>query len=120
LEIFRWTPYSPPSLKEGFRVLASQYENGKERRYFKGKAPRQWTLQFRQKLAGMLEIRDFYRARKGAYEAFLWTEPYTGELLVVRFSGESLDIESQWKANLTTGAPEICFGTFNLIFKELL
>ncbi len=120
MEVFRWTPYSPPRLSESFRVTTSQFESGKTQRYYKGKAPRKWFLQFRLRILEMLEIRDFYRERKGAFEAFLWTEPHSGDLVTVRFSGDSLDIESQWKRNLETGALEVCFGTFAVTFEEVL
>ena len=61
--------------------------------------------------------RDFGTSigRERAFGALLMGEPLSGELLSVRFSGEALDIESQWKRNLETGSPR---NLFRYIFRH--
>jgi|GEM_PF-3022923 len=120
METFEWTPYCPPEVREGFRVVSSQYESGRSRRYYKGRSPRRWTLQFRARVQTMREIQDFYRDRKGPFEAFRWREPYGNELVTVHFADEALDIASQWKRSMETGLLEIVYGTFTLTIEEVL
>ena len=115
VEIFTWNPTEATLPKEGFRIMESQFESGAKQIYNKGKKPRRWNLIFRTTYATMCEIRDFWRARRGAYEPFLWKDPETGEYVKVRFSAEDFEPESLW-----TRTRRYLTGSFSLTIEEVL
>lgn len=75
-----------------FVTLISKAEGGKERRRSKRSTlKREWKLTF--PLLTVSEcgsIWDFYLARKGAFEAFTWTDPVTSTQHTVRFKDDDL------------------------------
>lgn len=87
------TPEYTFTTGSSFKTLISEGEAGKERRRSKRSTQRrEWKLKF-----GLLTeveadlIWDFYLARKGAYEAFTWTDPVAGgSPVTVRFEDDSL------------------------------
>lgn len=113
--MFSWTPTRATLPVEGYRITESQFESGAKQVYFKGRKPRKWTLVFQTTYDTMCEIRDFWRARKGAYEPFLWKDPETGDMVKVRFSGDDFSPESVW-----TRTRRYLTGSFSLTIEEVL
>ena len=80
-----------------FNTLITQFESGKEQRRSKGLPRRIFRLQFeKQNLSknDAQEIWDFFVARKGRYEAFLWDYQKadgTIEEVTVRFDMDVLE-----------------------------
>ena len=72
-------------------VLITEFESGKEQRKYLGVRARTWTVGFRDTVATIAAIEDFYNARKGSYEAFTWTPP-GGSATSVRFEEGSLTV----------------------------
>lgn len=87
------------SYKDGieFNTLVTEFESGKEQRRAKGLPRRIFTLEFEKSTTTSSEaqaIWDFFVARKGKFEPFLWD--YTNadgvtEELTVRFDQDTLD-----------------------------
>jgi phage-related protein len=73
-------------------VLVTEFESGKEQRKYLGVRARTWTVGFRNKVAIIKEIEDFYNARKGSFEAFTWTPPGASSAISVRFEEASLSV----------------------------
>jgi len=98
MERFIWTPTEPPRcFPRGYKVIRSNLENGRERRYYKHETPRKWILNFETRHSTMQEIVAFHRARRGSFEPFIWETPWEPkELVVVRFDEDQLDVETQW------------------------
>lgn len=109
MEVFRWTPFETPSVKRGFRVLSNSFENGGQRRYYKGRKPKTWTLKFQVAYAEAQEIIDFYDSVKGPYQPFLYLDPHTEQYVTVHFTDEDLNLDTEWKYNgfLTVNLEEI-------------
>ncbi len=74
------------------RVLVTEFESGKEQRKYLGVRARTWTLGFRNKVAAIKAIEDFYNARGGNFEAFTWTPPGAITPISVRFEDGSLSV----------------------------
>lgn len=58
-----------------YKTLITEFESGKEQRRSKGQPRRIFRLQFEEVTmtsSGAQDIWDFYVARKGRYESFLW------------------------------------------------
>ncbi len=74
-----------------FHTLVSQMESGFEQRRNKWSASRRkFRLVFTNRSKTDYETaRDFFLARKGAYEAFDWTNPNDSVSYSVRFDGDS-------------------------------
>jgi len=98
VEVFRW-PCDPSQIQESirYRTLITQFESGREQRRAKGTPRRRWTLRFRKDQVDADEIWAFYQARKGAFEAFLWTNPLDGQTYTVRFERDDLTRNVFWK-----------------------
>ena len=107
---FTWVPFYTPEISTSHRVLKSTMEGGKEQRKYKGRNPTVWKLTFQCLYSDAVAIQTFYESRKGTYESFTWTDPYSGATKTVRFLNESLDIKSEWKIN----------GLFEIEFVEVL
>ena len=116
MDVFTWEPTDAVLPQEGFRIVESQFESGPKQVYLKGRKPRTWTLVFRTTYETMCEIRDFWKARKGGYEAFLWRDPENGDYVPVRFkAGEDFSPESVW-----TRTKRYLTGSFTLTIEEIL
>jgi len=74
-----------------FHTLISSYETGHEQRRNKWANPvRKFTLTFTNRSKTEYETaRNFFIARKGAYEVFTWTNPNDSTSYNVRFDGDS-------------------------------
>ena len=75
------------------RVLKTEMENGPEQRRVKRPLKRVFRLPFSQFADKADEIRDFWLARSGPFEAFLWDHPDTNETITVRFGNDTLSRE---------------------------
>lgn len=73
----------------GRRVLISNFESGIEQRRDKGPMPREWVLGFAGK-EKISQLTDFYNARKGPVETFLWVPPEAETPVTVRFKDDSV------------------------------
>ncbi len=71
-------------------VAVSQFEDRTEQRRLLNPEPdRSWRVRSPILTASGLEAyQDFYSARKGAFEAFSFTNPDDGNMYTVRFAGE--------------------------------
>ncbi len=90
METFAWEPAQVIEEEIRFRTLITPFESGKEQRRSKGVPRRVWTMKFSRLKAEGDQIWAFYVARKGVYEAFLWTNPIDGQQYTVRFLEDSL------------------------------
>ncbi len=74
-----------------YKTLVSEFESGIEQRRRKWSGPlRRWTLRFRNRVrADMEEVRDFFKNRYGAFEAFAWINPNDEAEYTVRFAEDS-------------------------------
>ena len=115
MELFSWTPTSEPKVTEGYRVTVSDFESGTKRRYYKGRKGKKYSLVFQTTYEKALAMMDFWRARKGPYEAFLFEDPHTGNLVTVHFADENQDFLAQWNA-----AHEYKVGTVEVVLEELI
>lgn len=87
------------SWKDGiqYKTLVTQFESGKEQRRSKGSPRRKFTLQFDKATTtsdDAQDIWDFFCARKGKYEKFLWDYEKpdgTIEEVTVRFDTDMLE-----------------------------
>lgn len=79
-----------------FNTLITQFENGKEQRRTKGSPRRKFYLEFDKANTTSSDaqaIWDFFNARKGRYESFLWDYTHadgTVEEVEVRFDHDNL------------------------------
>ena len=73
-------------------VLITTFETGKEQRRYKGARPRQWNLTFKGNWATVSGVVDFFNARKGSYEAFIWLPPGETNSIYARFKESSLNV----------------------------
>jgi phage-related protein len=80
------------------------YSGGEQRRNLWTAPRRKWILEFSKNSTDTNAIMDFFNARRGRYEAFLWTwqdvHPVTGENMggdgrtyTVRFEDDELNLE---------------------------
>jgi len=97
MEIFAW-PCDPEMIEESIEpnVLISQFNVGRDKRRAKGPPRRRWSLRFRKDQVDANAIWSFYVARRGAYEAFLWTNPLDNETYTVRFDRDDLTRTVMW------------------------
>lgn len=92
-----------------FKTLITQFENGKEQRRAKGLPRRVFKLKFEKattKNSDAQDIWDFFVARKGRFEAFLWDYPKpdgTFEEVKVRFDMDVLERDAFLTAIYTHG-----------------
>jgi len=110
MAVFTWVPFDAPSVTTRHHVQITEFESGKEQRALLGRLGTQWTLTFKVSFATMLEIKAFYDARGGPFEAFTWVDPYSGETKTVRFAEDNLSIESEYLLN----------GLFEIKLQEVL
>lgn len=98
MEMFTW-PCDPSKIDEELEssTLISQFQFGPEQRRQKGPPRRRWRLRFRKDQVDADAIWSFYVARRGAYEAFLWTNPIDGRTYTVRFEQDILSRTVMWK-----------------------
>ena len=115
MEMFNFTPTSEPKVTEGYRVVTSEFEGGKKSRYYKGRRGKKYSLTFQVNYDRAKELVQFWRDRKGPFEAFLYEDPHTGELVQVHFSEENIDFEAQWNAS-----HEYKVGIIQVVLEELL
>lgn len=92
-------------------VLKTTFESGKTQRRYKGAKPREWNLTFKGAWATVGDVVTFYNARKGSYEAFIWTPPGDSTAILVTFKENSL---SMTRYGLTS------FGECSVILEEVL
>lgn len=90
MEVFSWQPSQVIEEEIRFKTLITPFESGKEQRRSKGVPRRAWTMRFSRLKAEGDAIWAFYVARKGAYEAFLWTNPIDNVQYTVRFLEDNL------------------------------
>jgi len=98
MEMFTW-PCDPSKIDEELEssTLISQFQFGPEQRRQKGPPRRRWRLRFRKDQVDADAIWSFYVDRRGAYEAFLWTNPIDGRTYTVRFEQDILSRTVMWK-----------------------
>ncbi|OUN01428.1 MAG: hypothetical protein BAA04_04890 [Firmicutes bacterium ZCTH02-B6] len=98
METFDW-PCDPAQIDEEIitDALISEFGIGPEQRRTKRPPRRRWTLRFRKDQVTADAIWSFYVARRGAYEAFLWTNPLDGQTYTVRFERDDLTRNVFWK-----------------------
>ncbi len=83
-----------------YNTLITQYESGKEQRRSKGLARRTFSLQFEKATttnSDAQEIWDFFMARRGRLEPFLWDYKKSDgsiEEVAVRFDMDALNRET--------------------------
>lgn len=96
--MFTW-PCDPSKIDEELEssTLISQFQFGPEQRRQKGPPRRRWRLRFRKDQVDADAIWSFYVDRRGAYEAFLWTNPIDGRTYTVRFEQDILSRTVMWK-----------------------
>src|SRR5690606_12708199 len=96
---FLWVPDMSQVREEiHTNTLITTFETGREQRRLKGPPRRSWTLRFRKDEVDANAIWDFFIARQGVVESFLWVNPIDGREYRVRFAEPLLEIESQWMA----------------------
>lgn len=115
MELFDFTPTSEPKVTEGYRILQSDFENGTKRRYYKGRKGKQYSLVFQTRYETALDLMQFWRDRKGSYEAFLYEDPHSGELVIVHFTESNVDFVAQWNAS-----HEYKVGIIEVVLEELI
>ena len=98
MAVFTW-PCDPANVQESihYRTLITEFESGKEQRRSKGTPRRRWSLKFRKDQVDADAIWSFYVARKGAYQAFTWTNPVDGVTHRVRFADDNLTRQVFWR-----------------------
>src|SRR5690606_9280028 len=104
MEMFTW-PCDPSKIDEELEssTLISQFQFGPEQRRQKGPPRRRWRLRFRKDQVDADAIWSFYVDRRGAYEAFLWTNPIDGRTYTVRFEQDILSRTVMWKVLFECG-----------------
>lgn len=95
MQTFNLTPLHSWEAATSHRVNVTSFESGAEQRAYMGPVPRQWVLSFAGTVTFMNQLRAFYDARKGPFEAFLWTPPGAVSPLTVRFSEDSLSFKNE-------------------------
>lgn len=112
METFTWKPFYVETLTTGYTVLISQFESGKEQRRLKHRKPREWNLSFRCSYQDLQNMRAFYDARQGAYEAFYWWNEWENpkERVTVRFDDNAVEWGTSFRRN----------GTVNIKLVEVL
>ena len=91
-ETFSVTPQYIWEPSYRYNVIRTEFESGKEQRKFLGVLPRQWALTFKGSWATISGVVDFYKARKGSFEAFNWTPPGESTAISARFEEDSLSV----------------------------
>jgi len=84
-------------------AIISDFDVGPEHRRERGSIRRRWTLRFRKGQVDAETIWNFYVARKGSFESFLWTNPLDGRTYTVRFEQDNLTRTVLWRAVYETG-----------------
>ena len=110
-ETFNVTPQYVWEPSFNYNVIRTEFESGKEQRKFLGTLPRKWNLAFKGNWATVSVVANFYKARKGSYEAFLWTPPGEETQISARFEENSLSVT---RYGLTS------FGECSLTITEVL
>ncbi len=111
--IFIWKPnFRSVTERIMFRTITSGFESGDTQTRPKWSLPmREWDLSFTKERFpddsdGELEeinadaLRDFYIARKGAYEPFIFKSPIDGEWYIVRFKDDTYNQDAIWNAKI--------------------
>jgi phage-related protein len=91
MDTFGFTPLWSYKHTTEHNVIVSNFESGREQRRYKGPKPDKWRLGFRNTQDVIGQIVAFFDARKGSYEAFLWTPPGETVAKTVRFEEASLE-----------------------------
>ena len=94
-----------------YNNIRTEFESGKEQRKFIGVLPRQWALTFKGSSEKITTVVDFYKARKGSFEAFNWTPPGENTVISARFEEDSLSVT---RYGLTS------WGECSLVIREVL
>ena len=92
-------------------VLKTTFESGKTQRRYKGAKPREWNLTFKGAWSTISSVVDFFNARKGSYEAFIWLPPGETDSIYASFKESSLNVT---RYGLTS------FGECSVILEEVL
>lgn len=88
-----------PSVQDRHFIKKTDFESGKTQRRYKRRLGSVWTLTFKTTFEELLAIRAFFNARKGSFEPFLWTDPWSGESKTVHFFEDNADWESEFRVN---------------------
>lgn len=81
-----------------FRTIESNVARvGPERHRTKSGPVRTWELAFRQGWDVANRLWRFYTERRGAWEAFLFRDPHTGEQHVARFADDEMSRTVFWR-----------------------
>lgn len=91
------------SIKEdpNFAVDVLEYEDTSEQRQLSGETPKfVWACETDTlNTAEKDTLRTFYLARKGAYQAFYWTNPIDSTQYTVRFVPKTFKVQDQGTVN---------------------
>ncbi len=110
-ETFSVVPQYIWDLSYSHNVLKTTFESGKTQRRYKGSKPREWKLTFKGAWSTVDDVVTFYNARKGSYEAFIWTPPDETTAITAVFKDNSLSVT---RYGLTS------FGECSVILEEVL
>lgn len=110
-ETFNVTPQYIWEPSYHYNVIRTEFESGKEQRKYIGVLPRQWGLTFKGSSATIATVVDFFKARKGGFEAFTWTPPNEDSAINARFEEDSLRVT---RYGLTS------WGECSLVIREVL
>lgn len=107
METFTWLANKVYESEIKFHTLITEFEDGSEQRRSKGLPRRRFVLKFKKQETSADEIKAFFEARKGKFEAFFWTPPRESNPLMVRFDVDVLSIKSDYDVIYEFGLPLI-------------
>jgi len=97
LPLFTWKPKYVYNLTNRHKVLISDMDNGTQKRYWKGRRPRQWRLTFTKGYDEINEIYAFWNNRRGSFGEFYIILPngitQADERVKVHFVEEQISIQ---------------------------
>lgn len=98
MERFSW-PCDPSRIEETieYDTLITQVPGYEQRRAKREAGRRRWRLRFRKDQVDADAIEQFVIDRRGAFEAFEWTNPVDGKTYIVRFAEDVLSQSARWR-----------------------
>lgn len=97
METFTW-PCDPARIEETIEyvTLITPMPGYEKRRVKQAVGRRRWRLSFRKDPTDADAIQQFVIDRRGAYEAFEWTNPVDNQTYTVRFADDTLAQSVRW------------------------
>src|SRR5690554_4600324 len=98
METFTW-PCDPARIEETieYDTLITPMPGYEQRRAKRDVGRRRWRLRFRKDQTDADAIQQFVIGRRGAFEAFKWTNPIDEQTYTVRFADDTLAQSARWK-----------------------